>query len=871
MGKKKHRPPGVLRFLLFLFSLEEEQTQIMGDFEEEYAIITGQKGRFSAVRWYIIQILISVWPFIKTSFRRNTLMFRNYFITSLRNIKRYKGYSFVNIFGLTVGLTCCIFIFLYINYETSYDSYHEDIDRIYRVISTVNSQTGETRYAGTSHQITPYINENLGHLAAAARATPWYDCHIKIGDKMFKEPKNDIPAADPEIFKILSFDFICGDPNTALTEPFTIVISEKAAEKYFGSEDPMGKTLNIDSEDYEVTAVVKDLPGNTVFRFEILRSWENVDPSQLYPHWLGNYHLTFIKLAPGVNPEMFAGLIEEAVISNSAERIEITNREYSANLQPISRAHLYSGELIFERSILGNIHYIYLFSGIGIFILLIASFNFVNLTTARSCSRAGEVGIRKVNGALRKQLFYQFMGESLIITTIAFVLALILVFALLGSFNDLAELKIEYSMILSPDFFLVMFFAVLALGVAAGSYPAVLLSSFKPISVLKGSVYSRTKAGRLRKILVVGQFVLSIVLISGVLLFYRQLNFMKNESLGFKKEQKLIINMENAGYWGGNFFAVKSEFTGYPSISSASFSSRVPGRPIPNFSAWPSGQQKTNSHWMQYLEVDGDFISQYGLEFLAGKGVTDEEIYGLRRGNPVVLNEKAVSVFGWFSPEEAINKAMRDDEPVSVVKGVVRDFHFEGLQKEIGPLVIIFRNRYQFLTLEIGTENIDGTLSFVEGKYKELFPGMIFEYFFLDSDFNRQYRSEEQTARIFGLFTFLGIFIACLGLIGLAAYIAEQRTKEIGIRKVLGASSENIVRLLTKEFIYLVLAANIIAVPVSYVLIDRWFRNFAYRIEFGYGTFVLAGLIAVLIAAGSVCYQAFRAANRNPVESLRYE
>ncbi len=797
-------------------------------------------------------------------------MFQNYLKIALRNIKRYKGYSFINISGLTIGITCCIFIFLYVQYETSYDSYHKDVDRVYRIIASVNSSSGTSVYAGTAHQLIPIVKENFQQAEYIAKVTPWRsDEQVRYGDKIFKETPFDIPFADEDILKILTFQFIHGDPNTALTRPKTVILTKATAIKYFGNENPIGKVLTFGDEDFEVTGVIADLPGNTIFRFNMLRSWNTLNPGMFYPRWM-NYHLTFVKLAPHQEPENFAQLITQTITDHSKEDFEKTNIQYSSILQPIEDVHLNSNNFIFERVNVANKLYIYIFSTIGIIIIIITCLNFMNLLTARSSLRACEVGMRKVTGAQRHQLFSQFISESLILTSISFVIALYVVYLLISVFNEMAQLKIDYSMMRTTNFIFIVTFTIIVLGVAAGSYPALVLSSFKPMSLLSESPRLGIRGEKLRKILVVGQFALSITMIIGVMLFHNQLNFMKNKSLGFDIEQKLIINMQNTEVGRSNYLAIKKEFTNHSSVLGATFSTGVPGRSFRHVRIFPSGQQETNSHNFNFIEVDGDFLDLYGIEILAGRNLSDEERTNLSY-MPAILTETAVRTFGWSSPEEALNKTFQDRDPNVLAIAVVKDFHYTGLQKPIEPFAISLRGGYQYLTLEIDTENVSNTLSFIQNKFKQLFPGTLFEYSFLDEDFNRLYQREEQAAKIFIIFTSLGIFIACLGLFGLTAFTVEQRTKEIGIRKALGASITNIILMLSREFVKWVLISNIIAWPVAYFGINLILHNFAYRINVGFMPFIVLALLALVIAILTVSFQSVKAALANPVKSLRYE
>ncbi len=797
-------------------------------------------------------------------------MLRNYLKASLRYIFRNKGYSFINILGLSAGLTCGIFIFLYVRYETSFDSHHRDADRIFRVIASVDSSTGTTFYAGTAHQLAPYVRDNLPQAEYIAKVTPApTDQQVRSGDNVFLEASLDIPYVDEDLLKILSFDFLRGDPGTALAHPTSAVLTRETARKYFGDEEAMGRALSIAGEDFTVTGIIEDLPGNTIFRFKILRSWNALDPAWFYPRWM-NFHMTFVKLAPGEDPNGFAELLTKAVLEHSRDELSARNMTYTSLLQPIRKVHLNSHQFVFERNAVGSKTYIYVFSVIGLFIMLIASINFVNLITARANTRAREVGIRKIVGARRRQLFSQFISESLLTTAFSSVTAIVMILMFLGTFNKLSQMRIDMADLVRSGFLLVLFSGTVMIGLAAGAYPAIVLSSFKPISALRDPFAKVSKGIALRKILVLGQFSLSIAMIAGSALFLLQLRHMKSRPLGFQKEDRLVVKMPETGVGRENYLSIKREFAAFAPVEGATFSSSVPGRSQSYARQWPTGQRETNSHDINWIDADGDFCSVYALEIVAGRNFNDAELAGMA-GYPAILNETAVRTFGWLSPQEALGATFRDDDPKGIAVGVVKDFHFAGLQKAIESHVILLRGGYRYLTLKIRPGRISQTLPLIEEKFRTLFPGRVFEYFFLDEDFDRQYGKEEQTARIFGIFTFLGILISSLGLIGLAAFVAQQRTKEIGIRKVMGASVGSILGMLIREFLVLVLVANVIAWPACAVVMNRWLQSFAYRINIGAPAFLFAGLVGIVFALASISFQSLKAALRNPVDSLRLE
>jgi putative ABC transport system permease protein len=799
-------------------------------------------------------------------------LFWNYIKIAFRKIKRHKGYSFINIAGLAVGIACCIFIILFVWLELSFDTYHPDVKHIFRVGLIIETEQGKRAQVSNLIPMGPALKENYPQVKYAGRVCiAFSQPTVKYQDKMFKE--EDIFKADSEIFSIFHIPFVQGDPTTALDGPNTAVLTEFIAEKYFSEENPLGKTLKINEKVFMITGVVKNPPQNTHLQFGILLSYEIIDE----PPWMRGWHalafpaLTYIKLMPGVSPEEFEKQISRVPHEYIGEQLKEMGAVYTNFLQPIRDIHLYSYTEEGKKPS-RNLIYIYIFSVVGVLILLIACMNFMNLSTARSANRSGEVGIRKVVGAKRGQLVRQFIGESLIISFISLIVALTIVHLALSLYNNLAGTQFTSSVLFQPTIILGSITLALFVGVAAGIYPAIFLSAFQPVSVLKGSLRAGSRGSIMRKVLVVGQFGISIALIIATIIVYRQLNYMRNQPLGFDKEQKLVLVLSGWDVIEDNYDIVKEEFLRHSSVTSATASSGVPGRGINRLWIYPSSDEPENGQTPMILRCDQDFISVYGIKMLAGRPFQKEMGTDKLSGN-FIINEAAVKSFGWDSLEEAVDRQImvgsrRDKYKVI---GVVKDFHWYGLQNAIEPFVARFVSMYRYITLNVNTENLPQTLSFIEDKYGELFPDQVFEYFFVDTDFDRQYSFEERLGRIFRIFTFLGIFIACLGLFGMAAFIAEQRTKEIGIRKVLGAPVSGIVFLLSKEFIRWILVANIIAWPMAYFAVHRWLQNFAYRTNIGLEIFILSAVLALLIALFTVSFQAVKAATSNPVDSLRYE
>ena len=858
-------------FLLLLLKSTSNglySSSVEGDLEEGYEYIYSKKGKIRAELWISKQLVRSLPLFLINNLIWRVIMFKNYLKITFRNFKRQKGFSFINIFGLATGMACCIFILLFVQYELGYDSYHKDADRIYRIAASVNSQSGLRRFAAVIVELGPTVKEKFPEIEYCTRFRPNRDSRVKYRDRIFKEEAEVFKHTEPDIFNIFKFSFKQGDPMNALVRPYTAVITERIAEKYFGAEEAVGKTLMVDTVSYEITGVIENLPGNSILQSEVLMSWKSIENDVHASGWDGGNTHTFIKIAPGVDTGELATKITNVAVENMREFLQRDNAEYTNFLQPLKFIHLNSN-LIWEFRTPGDVNFIYIFSGIVLFILIIASINFINLSTARSANRSGEVGVRKVVGAAKKQLIAQFIGESVLITVISLMIAVVIAMIFLPVFTNLTLIKIEYKAFLSNDILLGMAALVVVTGVIAGSYPALFLSSFNPVFTIKGTLNLGTKSGLFRKVLVIAQFVISIALIIGTLIFYQQLSFMKNKPLGFSKDQKLIINMEGNRVNPDNYQLVKGEFLKNPSVLGASFSSSVPGRWRYRWRQWPTGQRATNLHEIRCMQVDHDFFELYDLKIIAGRGF-NEKMATERTTGGYIFNETAVKTYGWNSPEEAITKTLRDVH--SPIIGVMKDYHFAGLQQVIEPLGIFHMvEDYRYLTLKVDSENLNQVIQGIEEKYGELYPNAVFDYFFLDQDFNKQYLADDKKGELFRVFAFLGIFIACMGLFGLASFMAEQRTKEIGIRKVLGASSGNVVKLLTREFLVLLTIANIISWPISWFALNRWLQSYAYRADISILSFVLAGILAVIIALLTVSYQTFKAANTKPVDSLRYE
>jgi putative ABC transport system permease protein len=793
----------------------------------------------------------------------------NYLKVTLRKVRQNKAYSVINIVGLATGITCCLFILLYVHFELSFENFHKDINRIYIVGQDRKSEAGRELVGGNFPLLAPTLKDRYHQVEAAGRINQGWISQVKYKNNIFKEEA--LWDADPGIFEVLTIPFIQGNPKTALERPNTAVMTELYANKYFGDEDPLGKLLTIGEKEYEVTGIVQNPLPNTDFRYKIIKSWKTVEMEE-DDHWR-TWHpgiaatACLIKLSKGIDAVDFQEQIQKIPYEFCGEELDKRGLDYKFFLQSLRKRHreTLSGDQIKPSS---SLIYVFIFSAVGLLILLIACMNYMNLATARSANRAIEVGMRKVVGANRRQIVRQFLGESLLLVSISLVIAVALVQIFLPQFNKLALTQFSSQSLFHPAIITGLILLLLFVSLGAGSYPAFFLSAFKPISVLRGTLKSGLKGTVLRKVLVVGQFMISIALIICTLIIYRQIMYMKNQPLGFDKEQKLVITLRGWEMITERYETVKNEFFQHPAVLNASASSGVPGSMINRTWVFPFGEQDSNGQAFRSLRCDHDFTVVYGLEFVAGRPFNNKiqsDTY-----EAFIINESGVKAFGWNSPEEALGKELWDSRYPII--GVVKDYHWWGLQREIEPMIMrVVPDLFRSITLTVNTTDMQNALVFLKKKYAELFPNDLFEYFFVDTNFDIQYRSEERLSQIFQIFTILGIFIACLGLLGLASFIAEQRTKEIGVRRVLGATISQVIVLLSKEFTKWVLIANLIAWPLAYFAARKWLQNFAYKMTIGLEIFIFAAILALIIALCTVGFQAIKAAIANPVDSLRFE
>jgi putative ABC transport system permease protein len=768
--------------------------------------------------------------------------------------------------GLTVGMTSCFLIFMYVKFELSYDSMHSKADRIYRIISDIKTPSDLIHAGGPSWAVAPHTKPDFPQVEDFVRVSG-ESFLIRRGNIKFQEERSAF--VDSSFFKVFDFKLLKGNPQTALTDPFSIVLSETAAKKYFGKEEPVGQTLLFtgDAKPAKVTGIMKDIPENSHIQADMLVSMSTLTKvfnPDLDNQW-GNYGASaYLLLKKGTDPKALEKQFPAFLEKRNGDEMKKIQMYPTLFLEPLRDVYLYSTR---DGSKTGNINNVYIFSAIAIFILIIACINFINLTTARSAERAKEVGIRKVVGAFKSQIARQFAGESVILCIIAFVLTFVFSWLLVPLFNQLSGKTIIEGIFQQPASLLVLFVSAIVIGMLAGFYPALVLSSFDPIVVLKGRFTSGTKGAFLRKSLVIFQFSISIALITGTIIVYRQMNYMRSQSLGFNKEQMLVIpvNGDPAKQ------AFKQSLANIPSVKSTSLSSSVPGSGNPG--AYSEIENQKGDMQIANLDlyfVDFDYIPNMKIEMVAGRPFSKE--FGTDTTQAMVINERAVKLFGYSSPGEAIGKKFKQWGREGKIIGVAKDFHFRGLQEEIKPLSMrIEPDGCNLVAANISGNNVPATIAAIENKWKEIIPNRPFSYYFLDEFFDRQYRSETRFGNLFLYFAIIAIIISCLGLLGLASYSTFQRTREIGIRKVMGASVSGIVHMLSKEFLILLLVAFIIATPVAWWVMYGWLQDFSYRVDISWWIFLLAGTIAFLIALLTVSFQAVKAAGANPVNSLRTE
>ena len=811
-------------------------------------------------------------------------MIKNYFKIAWRNLSRNRSHSLINLLGLAIGIACCLLILLWVVDELSYDQWNEKSDRIYRVAPEVNFGGAHRHFALSPAPLAGALRSDFPEVETAVRFWNPGTTLVKRDVQNFKE--SNTVFVDSTLFDVFSLKLIKGDPGSTLAPPNTMIINETTAKKYFPNEDPLGKTLIFNDQlELKVSGVIEDMPLNSHFNFDFFVSLSGIDQAN-EGMWVSHNFCTYYVLREGVDhanfeAKVYPHLIQkyigpqiEQLMGKPFEEFEKSGAFLKYHFQALKDIHLKS-DLEYELGANSNIQYVWIFSIAALFILLIACVNFMNLSTARSASRAKEIGLRKVMGSLRSQLIKQFLTESLLMVGLAFILGIGMAQFALPYYNELADKSLSLPFA-STGFWSIAFLSTVAVGFIAGSYPAFYLSGFKPIKTITGKL--RHKAGNLnlRNGLVVFQFLIAVLLIIGTLVIQQQMNYIQNKKLGYEREQVLLL--DDTHILGEQTRAFKDELLTNPKISSVSVSGYLPVPSNRNDSPLCKSPEirEDNCVSIQMWNIDQDYLATMGMELVAGRNFSDDMPTD---SNAVIINETAAKILGFDNPigkklfggAGSIDRESGSLGGSSTIIGVVKDFHFESLRQNIGALSFWLQPSNNHISIKANSDQIATLIPEIESSWKAMAPGQPFNFRFLDESFDRLYRSETRISSIFGIFSGLSIFIACLGLFGLAAFATERRTKEIGIRKVLGATTANLVALISKDFLRLVVIAMVIAIPIAWYFMNQWLQDFAYRVNIQWWIFFIAGILAIAIAFATVSLQSIRAALANPVDSLRSE
>ena len=868
MKPESAQPPKIALWILNCMAISGEEYSLIGDFEEEYHEMVRETGTAKARFWFWIQALRSIPSFIKHKVYWSIQMFKNYMKIALRNIKRHKGYSFINIFGLAVGIACCVLIFLWVQDEFSYDTFHDNGDNLYMVGTHQRLGSSTTTSSGTPPALGPAFKEEYPEIVNSVRFCNGPHALIfAYGEKRFRELTE---AVDTALLEMFSFPLIQGNPQTALSEPYSVVMTQRMAQKYFNTDDALGKIIRVENKhDFKVTGVLENLPRNSLLQFDFL-----IPVQFLEEHWNAQGHLsTWYNFSFTTFVQLHESASLEDVNQKIAGRIKQGHPEDDVTPFLRSYTQLYLYGLTTRR---GRIVRVRMLSLIAIFVLLIACINFMNLTTARAGNRAKEIGMRKVTGALRWDIIKQFFGESLLMAFISLVLAVGVVLLLLPFFNTLTGKELALDLSHNLALALGLLGVTLLTGLIAGSYPALFMSSFQPVKIMRDASGIGSKSSLFRKILVVLQFAISVTLIIRTLVVYKQLDYMRTSDLGFNREHLVYIPVNGA--LQQHYEAAKQELLQIPGITQASLTSRTPLAFGSSGSGWGwEGKSPDLDPMVRYFCCDYDFIDTFKMEMVHGRFYTPELTPAPSpRSLQLVINEEFARI---LEKEDPVGMRLSKGPYHATIIGVIKDFNYWPLYYRSGPLIIFYKTYnpapdhhfYRYIFARIRPDSIPETIADIKEVYTKFNPAFPFTYRFLDEDYERLYRSEEQAGAILRNFAVLAVLISCLGLFGLASFLAEQRTKEIGIRKVLGSSVHGIIVLLSKQFLKWVAVANIIALPTAWYLSYAWLRNYPYRTSAGVWVFILTAVMTLLIALLTVSYKSIKAARSNPVDSLRYE
>ena len=797
----------------------------------------------------------------------------NYLKIILRNIKKNKGYTFINTTGLAIGMACCILIVLYIQFELSFDKYHENADRVY-LLKRHGIYGGRELTSSSNNALSAgLMKKDFLEVENTVRIGFMPDPAVQYKEKKFYV--NRALYADDSFFEIFTYPMTEGNPEIALKAPFSVVLTEETAAKYFGEENPIGKSLRFNNKDnFAVTGVIENVPRNSHLLFDMVCSFQTLYSQNPKGHpflndFTSNNFRTYILLHKDADPGGLEVKFPEFIKKHGGIKLRFIVSSLEYFLFPLTDIHLHT-PLSGGKTGPGAILYIYIFALIAVIVLIIACINFMNLATARSAKRAQEVGMRKVLGAAKRELVKQFLCESFFFSFFSLFFAIGLTELAIPPMSSITGYELSADFLKMPWLLPALFGIATFVGFVAGSYPAFFLASFQPVKVLKGGVSAGKKNSFLRSVLVVLQFSASVTLIFGAFIIVRQLHYMKNKNPGFDKEQVVVLPFRDEGL-RKSLGMIKTELKGYSGIVSVAVSSDIPGQSPQYNQKYIEGFARNQAQLMYDLNVDEDFIPTMGMEIIAGRNFSKE--FGGDPKASAIINEAAAEQFGWENP---LGKRIGGYRGIRTVIGIVRDYHQLPVSQEIKPLYIRIDpddayNPYRMLSIRIAPGYIGGAIKFIETKWNKIYPNHPFDYFFLDESFEEQFREMERTKKIISYFAGLAILIACLGLYGLASFMAERRTKEIGIRKALGATTSGIVYLISKELIKMIVIANAIALPVAYLLMRNWLSAFPYRVDITIVTFLYSGIIVLIIGLTTVSYQSIRAGLTDPVDSLRYE
>ncbi len=856
--KQNDKPPKIPEYIIGRMFPDNNYYTTVSDMEEDYKSILIEKGVYYAKMWYWLQALSALPHYFVQRLKWSIVMFKNYLKIALRNIKRNKGYSFINIAGLAIGMACCILISIWVLDELSYDHFHPQADSLYRVEGNLDFSGRNYHVNVTPYPLAPALKEEIPDIQDATRYVGVGGQLLRYQDKAFFE--NNIRAVDPSFLFLFAFPLVQGDKETALNSPYSLLLTEEMAEKYFGKSVPIGQTVTINNQhEFTVTGILKNIPHNTILQFDFLIPYKYLESIGETSESFGfNSIPTFVKLLENTSVEQVNEKIHGFI------RSRIPQIGTTLELMPFSRIHLHAYSGWVKEA--GAIKYVYIFSIIAFFVLLIACINFMNLSTARSAGRAKEVGMRKVVGALKRHLIRQFYGESILYAFIALIFAIIIVTTLLSAFSQLASKELSWNVTGIG----ILLFGLLAItlftGIVAGSYPALFLSTFQPVRVLRGSLKTGAASKTFRRILVVVQFSLSILLIIGTTIVYRQLNYMKYRDLGWDKEQLLYIVFR--GDMGESYETLKAELKKDSRIMGITASLHLPTNIGSNAGGadW-DGKDPELPVLIGISSVDFDYIETLKIDMAEGRSFSKE--FSTDTQTSFIVNEEVAKI---MDKESVVGERFRFQGIDGTIVGVMKNFHFQSVRSTIEPLAIVINPDYfQFMLIRLAPGDVEGSMKSIEETWNRIVPNYPFEFNFMDERVDQMYRAEERIGTLLRYFSGLAVFIACLGLFGLASFTAEQRTKEIGIRKVLGATAPKITLLLCGESFLLVIAANVVAIPAAYLLMKNWLQSYAYRTTLNVTIFLAAMALALMIALISVSFQAVRAALADPVDSLRYE